>query len=172
MPRPHSTLRSSGRRRVCKSCSGPRIILTGCTARRIVRREHSLAAQLARDCILRGEVIARCSRNTTGADASVVIADDHATFFIDCGVKEVEQVATLWIGAFTDAAALNRIARRRVDCCPSLATIVSRRDIEIPNTAERRLVKVGARRRRAEEGIRSAIGIAGDDCWEYAVLNS
>jgi hypothetical protein len=110
------------------------------------------------------------SRDTAGADAAVIITDEHTSFFVDCRVKEVEQVSTR--PAATNSAALNWITRRRIDGRPGLTTIVGGRDKEIPDAAKRRLIKVRPPGRRAKERVGRSVWIAGDHRWEHAILNS
>src|SRR6185436_767084 len=100
----------------------------------VVLRKEAFASRLPRDHALRSvRVRPRLDART---HATVVVADEHASLFIDGGVEEVEQVARHGASleaARADSVALDWIAGRGINGRPGLAAVEGRGDVEIPD---------------------------------------
>ena len=66
------------------------------------------------------EIVRAGSRDTLGAHATIAVAVKNPAFVVDSDFVEVEQIALdVAATALPDTSfALDRIVRRRVDCCP------------------------------------------------------
>src|ERR1041384_4311824 len=101
-------------------------------------------------------------------NATIGIGDEHAPFPVYIDAIEIEKVpgAAASDAQQADFSDLDRIIRRRINQNPVLASIISRRDVKVPDwrTSE---VGIGS-----EETVGCAIIIARDDHGKDSVLNS
>ena len=102
---------------------------------RIECSEHSPAARLTHDSGKLGErvrpAIAHASRRATDR-----IACDHAALSVDLRIDEVVMITPVSAVRDTTERALDRIVRSSVGDKPRVAAIVSRGDVEIPDTGK------------------------------------
>src|SRR5258705_10742050 len=110
------------------------------------------------------------ARNTSATDATIVITDKHPSLLVDICSKEVEEIATCSVVAYS--AALDWIVWRRVLGPPGFPPVVSSRYVEVPNTCKARCVVVRTALGRPEESDSRAVTIARDCCVEHAVLDA
>src|SRR5207248_9045314 len=123
------------------------------------------AAGLPRNSCRRGVCVAACRRRglcAVAAGATIYVADQYPSFFINSHVKEVEQVAAD-VGAAVrpNIPALHRSIGRRVTGCPGQSAVESMGDIKMPDALEAAGIGITSRR-RAIEGYGGTTCIAGD----------
>ncbi len=157
-----------------------------CRFNRIVCGKHPLSTGLSRNNRFRSEIVVPpvddaitvfITQDAAGCDTSIIVADQYASLFIDCCIKEIEQVASV-SGAVdpqcAKGAALNGIVRRRVLNAPIFPAIHGCGKDEIPSAGEIDVVVI-SRCGRSVKSIRRASvrsAIARYNCRKNGILDA